>query len=70
MFEIATQTLLKDGVTEVTGVQPNTGAGFAVTCTRASCGDYSFASIYSEAFLISSSALVWPIPACFASSAA
>ena len=31
MFEIATQTLLKDGVTEVTGVQPNTGAGFAVT---------------------------------------
>ena len=31
MFEIATQTLLKDGVTEVTGVQPNTGADFAVT---------------------------------------
>lgn len=31
MFEIATQTLLKDEVTGVTGVQPNTGAGFAVT---------------------------------------
>ena len=31
MFEIATQTLLKDEVTGVTGVQPNTGADFAVT---------------------------------------
>ena len=29
--EIATRTLLKTGVTGVTGVQPNTGAAFAVT---------------------------------------